>query len=67
MRRDVSGSNSGGYDVAMMETAEPRDRHDPAAMTELTRNLTTSWRSRRERKMCPVLVVVTDVVFHELF
>jgi len=51
----------------MMQSAESWRGNDSIASIGVLHCNTTSRRSLQERKMCPIFVVVTDVVFHEPF
>ncbi len=51
----------------MMQATESWHRFDSAFRIGVLARLTTCGRSLRQRKMCPVLVVVADVIIHESF
>jgi hypothetical protein len=51
----------------MMQTAELGHRYNPVAATEIHHCLTTGRGSLRQRKMCSVFVIVTDVISHQAF
>jgi hypothetical protein len=58
-------SSSGCQIVAMMQGAEPRHRYNAAARRREFIRVTTHGRFLRQRKMCPVLVVVGNVFVHQ--
>lgn len=51
----------------MMQITEPWHRFNPAIHIGPPHRFTTCSRLLRQRKTCPVLVVVTDVLVHQTF
>src|ERR1039458_1833746 len=49
----------------MMQTAELGHRYNPVAATEIHLCFTAGRGSLRQRKMCSVFVIVTDVIIHQ--
>jgi hypothetical protein len=57
--------DSGSEIVAMMQAAKPRHRDHAARRVGLSSRRTVRWRLFRQAEMCPVVVIVTDVLGHE--
>jgi hypothetical protein len=51
----------------MMQATKPRHGNDPATCIASLFCLTTGRRTLRQRKMSPVIVIVTDVLVHQAF
>jgi hypothetical protein len=49
----------------MMETAQPWHRYDAVTYFGILLCLSAGRRSLRQRKMLAVLMVITDIIFHE--
>ena len=67
LERDARRSSSGGQIVTMMQAAESGHRCDLATHAGLAHRISTGRRALRQREMCPVVVVVTDVFIHQAF
>jgi hypothetical protein len=65
LRRNVGSCNSGSEVVTMVQPAESGNRSNPWTCTGLFLWLTASRRSLRQCEMRPVVMIVTDVLFHE--
>ena len=65
--RDVLSSNSGGQIVAMMQAAKPWHGYYSATRFRVTHCFAAIRYFLRQRKMRPVVVIITDVLAHKAF
>ena len=65
--QDTRNENSGSQFVTMMQAPEPGHGYDPATCIRICRGDSTLGRLLLQCEMCPVVVVITDVLTHQAF
>ena len=63
--KDVRSSDSGSQIVTMMQPAKPRCGYDFVTCTRILHRSTTGRSTFRQREMSSVVMIVTDVLFHQ--